>query len=148
MLRTFSILLILSLPALTQAQTRQFINPGPKPSGYSQAVAVSGGRTVYVSGQIALDAAGAVVGVGDFKAQARQVFENLKTLLTASQASFTDVVKINYYVVGLDAERLRIVREIRDQYLPDDRPASTLVGVQALVRPDLLLEVEAVVVTR
>jgi len=148
MLRSISILLFLSLPAPALTQTRQFINPGPKPPGYSQAVAVSGGRTVYFSGQIALDASGAVVGVGDFKAQARQVFENLKALLTASQATFADVVKVTYYVVGLDAERLRIVREIRDEYLPaDNRPASTLVGVQALVRPDLLLEAEAVVVT-
>lgn len=149
MLHSFSILVLFGLPSLALAQTRQFINPGPKPPGYSHAVAVSGGRTVYISGQIALNAAGSVVGVGDFKAQARQVFENLKTLLAASQASFADVVKINYYVVGLDAERLRMIREIRDEYLPaDNRPASTLVGVQALVRPDLLLEVEAVVVTR
>ena len=108
---------------------------------------VSGGRTIYVSGQVAMDASDAVVGQNDFRAQAKQVFENLKTVLAASGATLDDVVKFTYYVVGHDAEKLRLIREVRDEYLkPANRPASTLVGVQALFRPEFMLEVEAVAV--
>src|SRR5262245_48784962 len=63
-----------------------------KPNGYTHVVETSGGRTVYVSGQIPLDATGALVGSGDLKAQARQVFENLKAALAASGGTLDDVV--------------------------------------------------------
>lgn len=144
----FLLLFLATLCPFSHAQTRRFINPpGQQPSGYSHAVEVSGGRTIYVAGQVAMSASGAVVGANDFRAQAKQVFENLKTVLAASGATLDDVVKFTYYVVGHDAEKLRLIREVRDEYLkPTNRPASTLVGVQALFRPEFLLEVEAVAV--
>lgn len=128
---------------------KRFINPSGLFSSrsYTHAVSVSGGRTVYISGQVAFNTAGDVVGVGDFRAQVTQVFENLKLALAAADADFSDVVKVNYYVVGLDAERVQTIRDVRRGYLPaENPPASTLVGVQQLVRPDLYLEIEVVAV--
>ena len=144
----FLLLFLAALCPFSHAQTKRFINPpGPVPPGYSHAVEVTGGRTIYVSGQVAMDANGAVVGQNDFRAQVKQVFENLKTVLAASGATLDDVVKFNYYVVGHDAEKLRTIREVRDGYLkPTNRPASTLVGVQALFRPEFLVEIDAVAV--
>lgn len=144
----FLLLFLTTLCPFSHAQTKRFINPpGQTPPGYSHAVEVTGGRTVYVSGQVAMDANGAVVGQNDFRAQVKQVFENLKTVLAASGATLDDVVKFTYYVVGHDAEKLRTIREVRDGYLkPTNRPASTLVGVQALFRPEFLVEVDAVAV--
>ncbi|HEU4537694.1 MAG TPA: RidA family protein, partial [Polyangiaceae bacterium] len=100
---------------------------------------------LFVSGQVPLDAAGQLVGRGDFDAQARQVFENLKTVLAEAGASFDDVVKMTYLVVNLDQARVLSLRSIRDGFLPKElRPASTLLGVQALFRADVLVEIEAV----
>jgi enamine deaminase RidA (YjgF/YER057c/UK114 family) len=117
------------------------------PRGYTHVVSASGGRTVYVAGQVALDVQGEVVGKGDLRAQARQVFENLRTALSSAGASFKDVVKWNAYVVNLKPEDLPVLREARADALKDTTPpASTLVGVQALANPDFLIEVEAIAV--
>jgi enamine deaminase RidA (YjgF/YER057c/UK114 family) len=95
-----------------------------------------------VSGQVALDADGKIVGEGDPAAQARQVFENLRRCLAAAEATFADVIKLSYYVT--DIGLLPAVRAVRDEYVGADRlPASTAVQVAALFRPELLLEVEA-----
>lgn len=111
-------------------------------SGYDHVV-WGAGRFVAVSGQIALDAHGALVGAGDPAAQARQVFENLRRCLAAAGATFDDVVKLTYFVT--DVAHLPAVREARDEALGAGRrpPASSAVQVAALVRPDLLLEIEA-----
>ncbi len=78
-----------------QAASR-FLNPEglPRIPGFSQVVDAIGGRTVYVSGQVALDAGGRIVGEGDFKAQARQVFSNVQRALGAAGVEFADVVKL------------------------------------------------------
>jgi reactive intermediate/imine deaminase len=125
--------------------TVNFSNPGTmhRPVGYSHVAEVSPGRLVYISGQVALDPAGELVGPGDLRAQARQVFENLRAALAAVGAGFDQVVKLNYYLV--DASQLPVVREVRDQYLDPRRlPASTAVEVRRLFREDVLIEVEAV----
>lgn len=110
-------------------------------NGYSHVVAGSG-RWVAIAGQIALDADGVVVGVGDPLAQARQVFANLERCLAAAGATFADVVKLNYYVTDIGI--LPAVRTARDEYVDTaNPPASTAVQVVALFRPELLLEVEA-----
>ncbi|MCC6961449.1 MAG: RidA family protein [Dehalococcoidia bacterium] len=102
---------------------------------------------VFISGQIALDKEGKIVGLGDMRAQAAQVYENLKAALAAAGATFADVVKQNTYVVGLNAESIAAVREVRGRYLPDaNPPASTLVGVTALAMDGLLIEIEMVAV--
>jgi reactive intermediate/imine deaminase len=116
----------------------------PKPNGYTHAVEAAAGRTVYVSGQVSLDAAGKVVGAGDVGAQARQVFENLKTVLAAANATLEDVVKITVFMTDLSG--LSAFRKLRNEYFPKDPPASSLVQVVALVLPELLIEIEAVAV--
>lgn len=125
----------------------QFIDPSELSvsPNYSQVAVVPAGRTVHVSGQVALDSTGAVVGASDLHAQAVQVFENLHAALSAAGASFGNLVKVTIYVVDLNPDKAKVVREVRSQYLPHGyKPASTMVGVTALVHPELLLEVEAI----
>jgi enamine deaminase RidA (YjgF/YER057c/UK114 family) len=127
--------------------TANFINPEAMhhPTGYTHVVEVTAGRPVYIAGQVALDRSGMVVGPGDIRVQARQVFDNLQTALHAVGATFEQVVKLNYYLV--DATQLPVVREVRDEYVNTQQPpASTAVEVRRLVGDDLLIEVEAVAV--
>ena len=113
---------------------------------YSHAVSAEG-KTVYVSGQVSWDADGKVVGKGDMRAQSEQVFKNVTAALKAAGAGWDNVIKMNGYMVGLNAERVAAYREVRQRYLKEGAlPASTLVGVTSLVDPDLLLEVEVVAV--
>lgn len=122
----------------------------PAPGGVAPAaqythVVTGAGRLVAVSGQLALDEDGTLVGEGDAGAQARQVFENLRRCLAAAGASFDDVVKLTYFVT--DMAHMPAVRVARAVHLPDDRlPAASAVQVAALVRPEFLLEVEALAV--
>jgi enamine deaminase RidA (YjgF/YER057c/UK114 family) len=124
----------------------RFLNPDTlsKPPGYTHVVDMAGpARIIYIAGQLALDRGGKIVGAGDFRAQAIQVFENLKSALAAVGASFDDVVKINNYV--LDITHRPIFREVRDLYVNKAAPpASTLVGVTALAYPEALIEIEAI----
>jgi reactive intermediate/imine deaminase len=122
-----------------------FVNPSTlaTPPGYTHVVEVTRGRTVFISGQIALDQSGNIVGPHDFRAQTQQVFENLKAALTAVGADFTHVVKLNIYVI--DMSQLLALREVRDRYInTQNPPASTLVEVRRLAREELLLEIEAI----
>jgi enamine deaminase RidA (YjgF/YER057c/UK114 family) len=115
---------------------------------YTHVVTSRSDRTLYISGQIAINAAGEVVGAGDLAAQTEQVMENLKTALAAAGASFADVVKITTYVVDYEPAHRGVISEVRSRYLPaDNPPASTLVGVQALAGPEWLIEIEAIAVT-
>jgi reactive intermediate/imine deaminase len=130
---------------MVSGESAQFVNPPTlaKAPGYTQVVIAPAGRTAHISGQVALDASGAIVGPGDFRAQATQVFENLKAALAAGGASFADVVKITIFI--LDMANLPALREIRDQYVNTERPpASTAVQVSRLAREEFLLEIEAV----
>ena len=113
---------------------------------YSHAVRVEteAGIWIHVSGQIALDRDGTLVGVGDLGAQTEQVFENLRAILEANGATFDDVVKVNTYLTTL--EDLDAMREVRGRYTPEDPPASTAVQVVALVVPEALIEVDLVAV--
>ncbi|HYG71551.1 MAG TPA: RidA family protein [Actinomycetota bacterium] len=113
---------------------------------YSHVVRVETGDAVWlhVSGQIAVDPTGAMVGVGDMRAQTERVYENLRAILEAHGATFADVVKMNTYVTSL--EDLAGMREVRSRYLASDLPASTAVQVVALVVPEALIEVDAVAV--
>jgi enamine deaminase RidA (YjgF/YER057c/UK114 family) len=127
----------------TQKTSIRFINRAP--AGYSHVVEARGGRTLYIAGQIAADAEGKLVGAGDFRAQIKQVFANLNSRLAEAGASFKDVVKLNYYLT--DASDLQALREARDSYVNKDAPpASTLVVVKQLARPEYLCEVEAIAV--
>ena len=122
--------------------TRITAPDGVAPAAQYSHVVLGTGRFVAVSGQIALDEDGKVVGEGDPAAQARQVFENLRRCLAAAGAGFDDVIKLTYFVT--DMAHLPAIREARAAHLPDDRlPASSAVQVAALVRPEFLLEIEA-----
>lgn len=118
----------------------------PPVGNYSHAVRVetSDAIWIHVSGQVALDPAGNLVGVGDLRAQTRQVFENLRAILEANGATFADVVKTTTYLTTLDD--LAGMREVRGEYLPGEPPASTAVRISALVLPEALIEVDAVAV--
>lgn len=126
-----------------------FLNP---PSlcpthGWTHVVSVAGGRTIHVSGQVAVDARGEVVGRGDLSAQTEQAFKNIEAALAAAGAGFHDVVKMNLYVVGLRPEHVPLIRAVRARYVHADHPpASTLVGVSALVGPDWLIEIDVTAV--
>lgn len=127
--------------------TVRYHNPPalPTPVGYSQVAETSGGRTVYVSGQVALDSTGQLVGAGDFAIQTRQCFANVRAALEHVGLGFGDVVKLGIYVT--DVARLAELRAVRDEFVDPARPpASTLVQVAALFRPDILVEVEATAV--
>ncbi|WP_030313177.1 RidA family protein [Streptomyces sp. NRRL B-3229] len=119
----------------------------PAPDGVAPAaqyshVVLGRGRFVAISGQVALDENGELVGEGDAEAQARQVFENLRRCLAAAGASFDDVVKLTYFVT--DLEDMPALRAARAEHIPDDRlPAASAVQVAGLVRPEFLMEVEA-----
>ena len=126
---------------------RRFLSPDtlPRPFGYSQVVDVPAGRIVFLSGQVPLDAAGNLVGEGDFAAQVRQVFENLSAALAAAGATWNDVVKLDYFV--RDVGEVAALRPIRDEYVNTQQPpASTLVEVSRLFRDEVLVEIEAVAV--
>ena len=124
----------------------RFINPETlaKPPSYTHAVEVKGPcRTVYISGQLGTGRDGNVV--GGFRAQAVQVFENLKAALAAVGATFKDVVKVNSYLA--DIKDLPVLREVRVPYLNAAAlPASTTIAVSSFAREGALLEVEAVAV--
>ena len=129
--------------------TTQFLNPpGLAPTnGWTHVVTSTGGKTIHVSGQISVDERGQVVAKGDLKAQTEQTFANLEVALKAAGASFRDVVKMNLYVVGLKPELVPLLREVRARYVSrEGPPASTLVGVSALVDADWLIEIEVVAV--
>ena len=144
-----AVLTMMPVIALAQARAAQVKRTNPpdlsKPTGYTHIVEVTGpNRTIYISGQIAFDKDGKVVGAGDMKAQAEQVFKNLETALTAAGAKFSDVVKMNSYIT--DMSKVQAVRDVRAKYFTTAAPASTFVEVKGLVRSELLLEIEVVAV--
>jgi len=134
------------VPAQAQTPGPQFINPPglSRPTGYTHVVVSADGRTAYVAGQVAFDSTGAVVGGRNFQAQADQVFANLRRALASVGASFRDVMKTTTFMT--DLKNLPALRETRARYFDAAHPpANTLIPVTALARPDLLLEIEAVV---
>jgi reactive intermediate/imine deaminase len=126
---------------------KRFLTPATlsPPFGYSHVVEAPAGSIVYISGQVPLDADGRLVGEGDFAAQTRQVFENLTHALEAAEATWSDVVKLDYFL--RDVGQIGAVRAIRDEYVDTaNPPASTLVEVSSLFSPDVLVEIQAVAI--
>jgi enamine deaminase RidA (YjgF/YER057c/UK114 family) len=128
----------------------RFSNPTTlaKPPGYSYVVEAAGpARTVYFAGQLGVDIENKFVGApGDFRAQCVQAFENMTLALKAAGANWSDVVKINNFLVGIEAN-MAAFREVRDRFLNIKAPpASTTIGVPALARPGGLFEIEAIAV--
>jgi len=104
--------------------------------------AVIAGKTLYVSGLVATDAQGNIVGAGDVVEQTRQIFRNLSRVLDSAGATPSDVAKLTIFMRDVDQRPL--INPVRQEFFGPHRPASTLVEVSALVRPELLLEIEAV----
>lgn len=123
----------------------RYINPGTLAGldGFTHAVRV--GQMVYVSGQVALDSVGGVVGPGDLAAQARQAFANLQLVLDIAGVSPSDVVQLNVYVVGFKPADWATIKAAGAQFFPQrNPPAGTVLGVSALPREGLLIAVDAV----
>lgn len=126
----------------------RFLKPDtlPAPFGYSQVVESTGTRIVHVAGQVPLNAQNELVGEGDFQAQVRQAFENVRLALEATGMTFNEVVKMQFFLTEM--ANLPQVREIRDEYIDTDQPpASTSVQVVALFRPDVMFEMDVVAIS-
>jgi 2-iminobutanoate/2-iminopropanoate deaminase len=119
--------------------------PAPMRGGaYSSGVEAPAGRTIYVSGQVSLDAEGNVVGEGDVKLQTETVLEHVKTVVEEAGGGMEDVVKVTVFItdMGLYDE----IHEVRRRYFEEPFPASSMVEVSALIDPRLIIEIEAVAV--
>lgn len=114
-------------------------------AGFSQAWSVDGAQTVvFVSGQAPISPDGELVGEGDFEAQVRQTFDNLRTVLEQAGASLESIVKLTVFLT--DIATLREYSRIRAELMPGPAPASSAVQVGALVQPGMMVEVEAIAV--
>lgn len=111
----------------------------------SQGVSVPAGRLVFVSGQVARDADGQLVGKGDIKAQTRKTLQNVQAVLAESGATMDDVVKVTVFVTDL-ADHFAAIHEVRSEFFKSDYPASTLVEIKSLADKDMLIEIEAIAV--
>jgi enamine deaminase RidA (YjgF/YER057c/UK114 family) len=116
------------------------------PPGYSQLVEVRAERLIFIAGQTATDAAGTVVGQGDFAAQAEQVFANLSAALAAVGCTAASLVKLTVYL--REMENLGAYREARNRFFasvtPPAAPAVTLIEVSRLYGPEFLIEIDAI----
>jgi 2-iminobutanoate/2-iminopropanoate deaminase len=119
--------------------------PEVKPvANYKLATRLEGGRLLYISGQVAWDASGNIVGTSDVRAQARQVFHNLQNVLQAAGGDLSSLMKITTYITKI--EDFPAVAETRAEVFRGELPASTLIVVKSLFHPDFLIEVEGVAV--
>jgi enamine deaminase RidA (YjgF/YER057c/UK114 family) len=132
----------------TPGDRKTVVNAGPAVRGMDGiADAVRVGSSLYVSGQVALDSTGQLVGAGDLRAQAVQAFANLGRVLAAGRADPDNIVRLTVYVVDYRPEHLAIIKEAGARYLPERlAPAMTVVGVQSLYREGLLIAVDAIAV--
>jgi len=140
-------LLFLALPGLAQKeQPIKFVNPPAlsAPKGYSHAAVVDLGnsRMIIISGQVALDSLGRLVGNGDVAKQTEQVFLNIQNIVSSFGGTMDHIAKLGIYM--LDVSQIQAMRDVRNKFINVDHPpASTLVQVNKLFRDDLLIEVEA-----
>jgi reactive intermediate/imine deaminase len=111
---------------------------------YNHVVAVEAQRLIFISGQLARDKTGEIVGPGDMRAQIKQVGENLNKALEAAGCTLADLVKITTFVTDID-EFFRHV-DVRNHYFGIALPASTTIEVRRLAHPDLMVEIEAIAV--
>jgi enamine deaminase RidA (YjgF/YER057c/UK114 family) len=127
-----------------------FLNPpgSPTPKSYHHAVAVEGGRTIYLSGQVAFDSERKIVGSGDVVAQTRQAMRNLKAAVEAAGGKVSDIVQITTHVVDYEPGQLDdITGAIAESFGPEGLPANTLLGVVSLSTDGLLVEIGGIAVT-
>ena len=111
---------------------------------FSSGVEASAGRTIYVSGQVSMDAAGNIVGEEDIELQTETVLEHVKTVLEEADGVMQDIVKVTVFIT--DMGLYDRIHEVRRRYFEKPYPASSMVEVSALIDPRLLIEIEAVAV--
>jgi 2-iminobutanoate/2-iminopropanoate deaminase len=117
--------------------------PEAKPvANYKMATRLEGGRLLYISGQVAWDASGDIVGKGDAGAQARRVLQNMRAVLQAAGGDLSNLMKITTYITKI--EDRPAVAAARSEVFPGEMPASTLIVVKSLFHPDFLVEIEGV----
>ena len=115
---------------------------GKRTGSFAPGIAVEGRRLIFVSGNVAVDADGQLVGRGDVGAQTRQIFQNIAAVLAEAGATLADVVKITTFIVPMD--RYGEFAAVRAEVFDGQYPASATVGVASLVSPDYLIEIEAI----
>jgi 2-iminobutanoate/2-iminopropanoate deaminase len=133
----------LELEERMKGKREELMLPGMAPPISHYCDAVRFGELLFISGIVGVDGQGKVVGEGDAARQTRQIFENMRHVLAAFGAGFGDVLKVTVFLTNIE-DRARI-NPVRQEFFGAARPASTLVEVSRLVRPDLLVEIEAVV---
>lgn len=114
----------------------------PMKAYYSNAVRCSGDDLLFIAGQVAIDRDGKLVGAGNMRQQASQVLENIKSILKANDAEMSDVVKVTVYVTDIRA--FDEIEDIRNSYFEGSPPASVIVQVAKLAKPEWMIEIEAV----
>ncbi len=130
---------------------KQYINPDSLfpslPHGFSQVVAASGGKTIYISGQTAWDAHRQIIGGTDLAQQARQALRNVQAAVEAAGGGLADIVALHIYVVNYQPEQADAVGSALREFFPKERrPVSTWIGVASLAVPDFMIEIEATAV--
>ena len=128
--------------------TRTPINPSSMYDsvsiGFSHAIEQHGGRTLHLAGQVAYDDNRNLVGPGDLVLQTRQALDNLRRVLAEAGATPANLVRLRTYVVDHGPDKLfPVVGEIKAFYAGITPAANTFIGVQALARPEFLVEIEA-----
>ncbi|MES1025369.1 RidA family protein [Gloeocapsa sp. BRSZ] len=136
--------------ALSSSSHKEYIDPPTLYSGveygFSQAIATQGKTTIYLSGQVAWDVQKRTIGIGNLAVQTQKALENLELALAASGATPNDVVQIEVFVIDYKSEDADIIAEAMGAFFGKTLPTSTLIGVQALAYPDLLIEIKATAV--
>lgn len=145
---TILLLLLISISGFSQTDSSivKFRNATSvsTPKGYSHSVEIDLGncKMLIISGQVALDHKGSLIGKDDLARQTEQVFLNIRNIVSASGGTMDDLVKIGVYMT--DITRVQVFRDIRDRFInPQAPPTSSLVEVSKLFRDDLLIEIEA-----
>ena len=122
----------------------EVVDPWGYTPRYTFSPAVRKGNLLFISGLTATDEKGSIIGKGDIVAQTRQIFAKIKQLLEAAGGSFADIVKTVDYIIT--TEGYRGTAEVRREYFPHSFPAATGIVVKELLRPDALIEIDAIAV--
>jgi enamine deaminase RidA (YjgF/YER057c/UK114 family) len=130
---------------------KEYINPPELfPSlqyGFSQIITCTGGKTVYLSGQVAWDERQQIIGADDLLAQTRQTIQNIRVAVQAAGGSLTDVVSMRIYIVESKLEEGHHIREALQEFFPvEPAPTTTWIGVRSLANKEFLVEIEAIAV--
>ena len=131
---------------MAEVQRRHLKRASAQARAYSQAVVTEGGRTIWLAGQVAIEDASGRSLAGDFDGQVREVFARLGRTLADAGAELADMVTMTVFIT--DARLGDRFVELRKEIFGDNFPASALITVAALARPEMLVEVQGIAVAR